>query len=107
MIDTFRAVPAESVCVRPVLGINAPGSVFAHTEVTEQKHVEMFLQGRDDVPESYRIYFERGRWREQNKTTVELMDALIACRQEVREKMRTYLDGISDADLGRRWLSSS
>jgi hypothetical protein len=56
IIDTFRSIPEDRVCVQPQACLNAPGFVFGHIAVTERKHVGMFLQGVSDIPDAYLIF---------------------------------------------------
>lgn len=104
-VGTFKAIPEDKVAERPAKGVDAPGWVFGHIAVTERVHVGMYIQGVDDVPARYKLFYVQARGCDQGVTEAELRnaieskDALISYWEEVRRKTTEYLNSITDADL--------
>lgn len=104
VIETFKSIPDEWLCLRPHPNVLAPGWTFGHIAVTERVHVGMFLQGIDDIPTQYKLFYGRRAFdipEEELSAAIQSKEALISYWREVREKTREYLHTITDTDLAK------
>jgi len=104
VIETFMAIPDEWLSKRPRHNIPPPGWTFGHIAVTERVHVVRYLQGVDDIPSAYNIFYPVPPpvvipTEDELAKVIKSKDQLINYWRSVRQQTSAYLQSITDADL--------
>lgn len=102
IIDDFKAIPDNKLGWRPAKRTRSAGHIFGHIPVTERKHVGMIIQGKNDIPKKYGIFFSLTRNDPSEEDVLKALGSkqgIIEYWHQVRKKTREYLDSISDEDL--------
>ena len=102
IIDDFRAIPDSKLGWCPAEKTRSAGHIFGHIIHTERKHVGCYLQGVNDIPEKYKIFWSLTHTDPTEEKILKAVGSkgeLIKYWHEVRKKTYEYLDSISDEDL--------
>jgi len=104
VIETFVAIPDGWLSKRTRPNIPPAGWTFGHIAVTERVHVGRYLEGIDDIPSEFNIFYPVPPpvvipSEAELAKVIKSKDQLINYWRHVRQQTTDYLKNITDADL--------